>query len=129
MTEKIKEQINSAITDSCETYCYDETVVNRVSDRIDEISGVELLFKALADANRLKIAYALSLEEKMCVCDVANVLKTSTANASHHLRYLRDMGITASKKEGKLVFYSLVDEHVHQLVNIAHEHSKEGWYK
>lgn len=125
--EKIKETIGSTTTDTCETYCYHETVVNRVNARIDEISGVELLFKALADANRLKVAYALTLEEEMCVCDVANVLKTSTANASHHLRYLRDMGIADSRKEGKLVFYSLVDEHVHQLVNIALEHSKEGW--
>ncbi len=125
--EKIKETIGPATTDTCETYCYHETVVNRVNERIDEISGVELLFKALADANRLKVAYALTLEEEMCVCDVANVLKTSTANASHHLRYLRDMGIADSRKEGKLVFYSLVDEHVHQLVNIALEHSKEGW--
>lgn len=129
MTEILIDQFDSATTDSCETYCYHETVVNRVSERIEEISGVELLFKALADANRLKVAYALTLEEEMCVCDVANVLNTSTANASHHLRYLRDMGITASKKKGKLVFYSLVDEHVHQLVNIALAHSKEGWYK
>ncbi|EGQ19270.1 cadmium efflux system accessory protein [Sporosarcina newyorkensis 2681] len=127
--EKIKETIGSTATDACETYCYHEAVVNRVNERIGEISGVELLFKALADANRLKVAYALTLEEEMCVCDVANVLKTSTANASHHLRYLRNMGITASKKKGKLVFYSLVDEHVHQLVNIALAHSKEGWYK
>ena len=127
--EEIKETTGSATTDACEIICYHEAVVNRVSERIEEISGVELLFKALADANRLKVAYALTLEEEMCVCDVANVLNTSTANASHHLRYLRDMGITASKKKGKLVFYSLVDEHVHQLVNIALAHSKEGWYK
>ncbi|WP_318618157.1 metalloregulator ArsR/SmtB family transcription factor [Sporosarcina sp. YIM B06819] len=129
MTGKLKDHSSSATPDSCETYCYHETVVNRVNERIEEISGVELLFKALADANRMKVAYALTLEEEMCVCDVAKVLKTSTANASHHLRYLRDMGITGSRKEGKLVFYSLVDEHVHQLVNIALEHSKEGWYK
>lgn len=127
--EKIKETTRTTTTDICETECNHEAVVNRVSARIEEISGVELLFKALADANRLKVAYALTLEDEMCVCDVANVLNTSTANASHHLRYLRDMGITASKKKGKLVFYSLVDEHVHQLVNIALEHSKEGWYK
>ncbi|QUW20940.1 helix-turn-helix transcriptional regulator [Sporosarcina sp. Marseille-Q4063] len=129
MTEKIKEHIQSIPTDTCDTYCYHETVVNRVNERIDEISGVEMLFKALADANRLKVAYALTLEEEMCVCDVANVLETSTANASHHLRYLRDMGLTTYRKEGKLVFYSLVDECVRQLVNIALEHSKEGWHK
>jgi DNA-binding transcriptional ArsR family regulator len=127
--EKIKETIGSTTKDTCETYCNHETVVNRVNERIDEISGVELLFKALADANRLKVAYALTQENEMCVCDIANVLKTSTANASHHLRDLRDKGIAASRKEGKLVFYTLVDEHVRQLVNNALEHSKEGWYK
>ncbi|HEY4552318.1 MAG TPA: metalloregulator ArsR/SmtB family transcription factor [Bacillaceae bacterium] len=92
---------------------------------IGDVSGVELLFKALSDATRLKVAYALTLEEELCVCDVAQIIGATNATASHHLRYLRNMGLAKYRKKGKLVFYSLLDEHVHQLVNIALVHHRE----
>ncbi|QED49419.1 ArsR/SmtB family transcription factor [Cytobacillus dafuensis] len=118
--------ININTHDTCETFCFDEEKVNRVQKRIEEISGVELLFKALSDSTRIKIAYALTIERELCVCDVANIIGSSTATASHHLRLLRDLGLAKHRKEGKLVFYSLSDDHVHQLVSIALIHSKEG---
>ncbi|MBN2909569.1 helix-turn-helix transcriptional regulator [Polycladomyces sp. WAk] len=83
------------------------------------------LFKALADPTRLKIAYALVQEDELCVCDVANIINSSLATASHHLRLLRYMGLAKYRKEGKLVFYSLDDDHVKQLVQLAFDHSKE----
>lgn len=125
MTEVIK----IVPKDVCETTCFDEEVVNRVQSKMGEITNVELIFKALSDSTRLKITYALTLEKELCVCDVANIIGTSTATASHHLRYLRNMGLAKYRKEGKMVFYSLVDEHVYQLVRIALDHSKEGWNK
>lgn len=118
--------INPSTHDTCETFCFDEEKVNRVQKRVEEVKGVELLFKALSDSTRIKIAYALTIEEELCVCDVANIIGGSTATASHHLRLLRDMGLAKQRKEGKLVFYSLADDHVHQLVSIALIHSKEG---
>jgi len=115
--------------DMCETTCFDEEVVARVQPKMEELNSVELIFKALSDATRLKVTYALTLEKELCVCDVANIIGTTTATASHHLRYLRNMGLAKYRKEGKLVFYSVVDDHVHQLVKIALDHSKEGWNK
>lgn len=112
--------------DVCETVCYDEEKVSRLKGQVEGVNGVELLFKALADSTRIKIAYALTLEQELCVCDVANIIGSSTATASHHLRLLRNMGLAKYRKEGKLVFYSLQDEHIHQLVSIALIHSKEG---
>ncbi|GEN53793.1 transcriptional regulator [Halobacillus faecis] len=111
--------------DTCYTFCYDEELVQRVQPKVEEVLGVELIFKALSDATRLKIAYALTLENELCVCDVANIIGSTTATASHHLRLLRNMKLAKYRKEGKLVFYSLADEHVHQLVSIAIQHSKE----
>ncbi|MBN9654778.1 winged helix-turn-helix transcriptional regulator [Halobacillus sp. GSS1] len=111
--------------DTCDTFCYDEELVQRVQPKVEEVLGVELIFKALSDATRLKIAYALTLENELCVCDVANIIGSTTATASHHLRLLRNMKLAKYRKEGKLVFYSLADEHVHQLVSIAIQHSKE----
>jgi DNA-binding transcriptional ArsR family regulator len=112
--------------DTCEIFCFDGPKVNALKQRMEDIQGVERLFKALSDATRLKIAYALTLEEELCVCDVANIIGSTVATASHHLRFLRDIGLAKYRKEGKLVFYSLKDEHVHQLVSIALVHAKEG---
>ncbi|TRM13234.1 helix-turn-helix transcriptional regulator [Lentibacillus cibarius] len=92
---------------------------------VEKVNGVELIFKALSDATRMKIAYALTLEDELCVCDVANIIGSTTATASHHLRLLRNMKLAKYRKEGKLVFYSLADNHVHQLVSIALLHAKE----
>ncbi|UOR11151.1 ArsR/SmtB family transcription factor [Halobacillus amylolyticus] len=112
--------------DICDTFCFDEQKVDRLQPQIEKVQGVELIFKALSDATRLKIAYALTLDEELCVCDVANIIGSTTATASHHLRLLRNMRLAKYRKEGKLVFYSLADEHVHQLVSIAMVHSREG---
>jgi ArsR family transcriptional regulator, lead/cadmium/zinc/bismuth-responsive transcriptional repressor len=122
MNEKVLPKTSS---DTCETFCFDEEKVNRVKGQVEEVNGVELLFKALADSTRIKIAYALTLEKELCVCDVANIIGSTTATASHHLRLLRNMGLAKYRKEGKLVFYSLADEHIQQLVNIALIHSRE----
>lgn len=113
--------------DVCEIFCFDEVKVNHLKKEIYEqnTSGVAKIFKALSDDTRVKVAYALTLEEELCVCDVANIVGATTATASHHLRLLRNMGLAKYRKEGKLVFYSLDDNHVRQLVEIAFAHQKE----
>ena len=116
----------SPSNETCETFVYDDEKVSRIRAKIDQISGVEMIFKALSDATRLKIAYALTLEKELCVCDVANIIGATTATASHHLRLLRNMGLARYRKEGKMVFYSLEDDHVRQLVAIAMIHEQEG---
>ena len=87
-------------SDSCEVFCYNEEKVTKIKQQIEEVNGVELLFKALADSTRLKIAYALTLEKELCVCDVANIIGSSTATASHHLLLLRNMGLAIFRIEG-----------------------------
>lgn len=113
--------------DTCEIYCYDGEKVNYLKDMIkkEDILSVSQLFKALADENRSKISYALSQEGELCVCDIANIIGASVATASHHLRLLHKQGVVKFRKEGKLAFYSLDDEHIKQLIVIALEHSKE----
>ncbi|EMR05583.1 Cadmium efflux system accessory protein [Bhargavaea cecembensis DSE10] len=120
------EKVTRLSNDTCDTFSYDEEKVSRIRAKIDQVSGVEMIFKALSDATRLKIAYALTLEKELCVCDVANIIGATTATASHHLRLLRNMGLARYRKEGKMVFYSLEDDHVRQLVSIAMIHEKEG---
>ena len=113
--------------DVCQVNCIDREKVDRVAAQVNEQNTFEAarIFKALSDETRVKIAYALYVEKELCVCDVASIVNSSTATASHHLRLLKNLGLAKYRKEGKLVFYSLIDDHVKQLIHIAFEHQKE----
>jgi len=113
--------------DTCEIYCYDEEKVNRIQGDLQtvDISSVAQMLKAIADENRAKITYALCQDDELCVCDIANIIGVTVANASHHLRTLHKQGIVKFRKEGKLAFYSLDDEHIRQIMMIALAHKKE----
>ena len=113
--------------DTCEIYCYDEEKVNRIQGELEkeDLSSVAQLFKALADENRAKISFALCQDDELCVCDVANIIGSSVATASHHLRTLHKQGIVKYRKEGKLAFYSLDDDHIKQLFTLALAHKKK----
>ena len=125
LNENRGEKMNK--NDTCEIYCYDEEKVNRIQGDLQtvDISSVAKMLKAIADENRAKITYALCQEEELCVCDIANIIGITVANASHHLRTLHKQGIVKFRKEGKLAFYSLDDEHVKQIMMIALAHKSE----
>ena len=113
--------------DTCEIYCYDEEKVNRIQGNLQtvDISSVAQMLKAIADNNRAKITYALCQDDELCVCDIANIIGVTVANASHHLRTLHKQGIVKFRKEGKLAFYSLDDEHIRQIMMSALALKKE----
>lgn len=113
--------------DICEVTCVDDEKVKIVKGKVSQQNtmAVSQIFKALSDETRIKIAYALSVEDELCVGDVANIVGSTTATASHHLRLLRNLGLAKYRKEGKLVFYSLDDDHVKELIQIAFAHQKE----
>lgn len=103
----------------------DANVVQRVKGGIPDLTSVVTIMKALADETRLKIAYALTIEPRLCVCDVAEIIGASVATASHHLRYLKEHRLAKSERVGKQIFYSLADDHIYQIVTIAYEHGEE----
>lgn len=107
-------------------FYYDIEKVDRIKPLMEDVNNVEEIFKALADPTRLKIAYALTLTEELCVNDVAHIIESTTATASHHLRLLKNMKLARHRKVGKVVFYALDDDHVRQLVYTAMIHAKEG---
>jgi len=114
------------MVETSEEFYFDKEKVEQIKPLMNDVNDVELIFKALSDPTRLKIAYALTLTEELCVNDVAHIIESTTATASHHLRLLRNMKLAKYRKEGKVVFYSLDDDHVRQLVYIAMVHAKEG---
>lgn len=91
-----------------------EDVICKVKQgMIEEKVSVALadFFKILGDPTRIKILYALSVNE-MCVCDLSNLLNMNQSAISHQLRVLRSAKLVKNRKEGKVVYYSLDDEHV-----------------
>ena len=78
-------------------------------------------FKIIGDPTRTKILFALDQNE-MCVCDIANVLNMTKSSISHQLATLRKSGIVKCRREGKEVYYTLDDEHIKQIFEIAIEH-------
>lgn len=113
--------------DACEVTCIDEEKVKRGKKELLKQNPLEVakVFKALSDDTRIKIAYTLSLEDELCVCDVANIVGATTATTSHHLRLLKNLGLAKYRKEGKLVYYSLDDDYVMKLIQVAFAHHKE----
>lgn len=91
---------------------------------LPEIEGLSQIFKAFSDPSRLRILYALSTQE-MCVCDLAALLEISESAVSHQLRLLRTMKLVANRREGNILYYRLVDNHVLALITLALEHLRE----
>ncbi len=95
---------------------------NALSDMDNQ--HIAQLFKALGDANRLKVLHALEQDE-MCVCDIAAFLRLSESAVSHQLRLLRQLKLVSNRREGPILYYRLADHHVTELLQIALEHSRE----
>ena len=108
------------------TVIHEETV-KKIKQKMPEdgyIYDLAELFKVFADSTRMKVIYAL-LEDELCVCDIANVLNMSKSSISHQLGTLRRSGIVKCRKVGKVVFYSLDDDHIHEIVKKGCEHIEE----
>ncbi len=115
----------SELVCDCETIHHD--IVEDVKNHIlpdDTLLLITNFYKAFSDNTRIKIINALDHHE-MCVCDIAVLLNMTKSAVSHQLKYLRKLNIIKPRKVGKIVFYSLADDHVKTLFEICHEHIKE----
>lgn len=83
------------------------------------------IFRALADSTRAKIVHVL-VDDSLCVCDLAQVVGVSEPAVSQHLRLLRSLRIVRGRRDGKMVYYSLEDEHVRSMLGIAIGHRAEA---
>lgn len=108
----------------CDCSVIHENVVEDVKSKMldnEFITEISTFFKILGDNTRVKILFALDHNE-MCVCDIANVLNMTKSSISHQLSYLKDLNIVKSRKSGKEVYYSLDDEHVKEVFEVAISH-------
>lgn len=81
-------------------------------------------FKMLGDSTRIRIIYALKAGE-LCVCDLAAVLGMTSTAVSHQLRLLKQTDLVRSRREGKVVYYSLADDHVEDIAALGYAHITE----
>lgn len=91
---------------------------------VDQARLVAQTFQVLGDPTRVRIVHALSLSE-LCTSDLANVLRMSESAVSHQLRTLRQLHVVASRRDGKLVYYRLRDDHIRSLFGQGLEHALE----
>lgn len=108
----------------CEVRCINEQDVARARTELLECetySGLASLFAALGDATRARIVHVL-LRQEMCTCDISAVVGVSESAVSQHLRLLRELCLVKFRRQGKLVYYSLDDRHVAELIRIGLTH-------
>lgn len=105
----------------------DAAEIKEVTDALpdeDTLDELEELFKIFGDSTRIKILYALHIKE-MCVMDISLALGMSQSAISHQLRVLRQTRLIRSRRDGKNIYYSLADEHVHTIISMGLEHIEE----
>jgi len=115
------------LDDHCDINCIHEENVKHVRSRMisHEVSqGLAEFFKALGDPTRVRVIFAL-LARELCVCDLAAVLDMGDSAVSHQLRVLRNQRLVKYRREGKVVYYSLDDEHISVIVDCGLTHLNE----
>ena len=90
----------------------------------EELYDLAELFKVFGDSTRIRILYAL-LESEMCVGDMAQLLGLTPTACSHQLRVLKNNKLVRFRRDGKIMFYSLADDHVRSILALGMEHILE----
>ena len=111
----------------CSCTILHENIIETVKKKMpqeEKLYDLAELFKVFGDTTRVKIISAL-FEAEMCVCDIAELLSMTQSAISHQLRVLRQARLVKHRKEGKVVFYSLDDEHIKTIFNQGLQHILE----
>ena len=98
--------------DHCDLLCLDLQKAEAIRAALppdERLSATASRMKALSDPTRLAIAMALSLSDELCVCDLSWVTGRAENLVSHHARALRSAGLARSRRDGKMVFYSMTE--------------------
>ncbi|HYE83600.1 MAG TPA: metalloregulator ArsR/SmtB family transcription factor [Clostridia bacterium] len=118
---------NKTNIESCSCSYIHEEVVVRVRENMPEeetLYDLAELFKVFGDTTRIKILCAL-FESEMCVCDIAALLCMNQSAISHQLRVLKQARLVKYRKDGKVVYYSLDDDHIKQMFDQGLVHVRE----
>jgi len=120
--------VGSKLGPRCEVTAIHADVVAKVQAAMpgeEDLVNLADFFKVFGDTTRMKILYAL-FQAEMCVCDIAYLLGMSQSAISHQLRVLKQAKLVKFRKEGRVVYYSLDDEHVQAIVEQGYKHIKHS---
>lgn len=113
--------------EKCRANIIHEDVVKRVKEAIPEeevLYDLAELFKVFGDSTRIKILCAL-FEAEMCVCDIASLLNITQSAISHQLRVLKSNRLVKYRRDGKVIYYSLDDDHIKHIFDAGLTHIRE----
>lgn len=122
-----KGNIKDAVIDKCQVNVIHDDILNKVKgELLEETTYYELaeLFKVFGDPTRIKIIWAL-FKSEMCVCDLTALLNISQSAVSHQLRTLKNARLVKFRREGKVVYYSLDDDHIKDILSQGLNHITE----
>ncbi len=111
----------------CEFLCVHDGAVREVLSKMpaeEMLYDLAELYKVFGDSTRIRILYALH-EHELCVCDLAGILGMTQTAISHQLRVLKSAKLVKARRDGKVVFYSLDDDHVHAILRLGTDHLSE----
>jgi len=111
----------------CKVEIIDTVKVEKTKAKLPEdenIFDMADTFKLLGDPTRLKIILSL-IESELCVCDLSAVTGNSVSAVSHQLRLLKNFRLVKYRKQGKMVYYSIDDHHIKNLVKQLKTHIEE----
>ena len=122
-----QEESTNSLSDFCECSIIHEDVVERVRKQMlppELRAEMADFYKIMGDSTRISILHALSFSE-MCVCDISMLLQMNQSAISHQLKPLRQTRLVKNRREGKVVYYSLNDNHVQQIIELVRIHLME----
>jgi ArsR family transcriptional regulator, lead/cadmium/zinc/bismuth-responsive transcriptional repressor len=120
--------LSPVVSDACDVFHADAVRVAEVRAALPDVETVERLaetFKALGDPTRVRMLSALSRAE-LCVCDLATLLGATESAISHQLRLLRSLRVVRARRDGRMVFYRLDDDHIVRLLAQGRAHVEEA---
>ena len=112
----------------CEVdYIHEDLVKAAQKDLVDGLTATHMsrIFEAMADPTRVRLISAL-MNTELCVCDLAAIVGMTQSAISHQLRLLRNLQLVKARKDGRMVYYSLDDEHIKEFFLKAKEHTHHG---
>ena len=114
--------------DKCQITVIHKDLVDKISKEMPKeevLYDLAEIFKVFGDTTRVKILYSL-FKTEMCVCDIATIVNVSQSAVSHQLRLLKQAKLVKHRKTGKVVYYSLDDEHVKNIFDAGLAHIEEN---
>ena len=101
-----------------------QKIINSMATE-EQFDDMSMIFTMFSDSTRLKIMNALFTTSELNVSEIAEILQMSHSAISHQLSSLKKTKLVRSRKKGKMVYYSLADDHVKSIFQMAYEHSRE----